>query len=90
MRYDQRSCSRIEESPSKAGERLCAGLVLRRRVTSGKNGPIGVELELGNLAGRKEPIIEIIGLLRDRERQRRLGLVLGKRFQIATSPCVAK
>ena len=32
----------------KAGERLCAGLVFRRRVTRGEHCPIGIEFELCN------------------------------------------
>jgi len=40
--------------------------------------PIGIELELRDLARSEKTIVEISGLFWNRERQRRLGLVLRK------------
>jgi hypothetical protein len=52
MRDDERSCAGIEECAGKARERFCAGLIFGRCIAGGEDGPIGIELELRNLAGR--------------------------------------
>jgi hypothetical protein len=52
MRDDERSRAGIEECAGKTGERFCAGLIFGRRIAGGENSPIGIKLELRNLAGR--------------------------------------
>ena len=76
MRHEQRAGAGIEECPRETRKCLGARPVARHGVAGREHDPVGIELELGDLARGQEPVVEVARLWRNGERQRRLGKVL--------------
>src|SRR5262245_25114779 len=55
----QRPRSRVEEGCSQAGQRLGSLTSRTRRVASGQNYPVGVELKCGDLGGCKIAVVAL-------------------------------
>ena len=83
VRDNQRSGARIEEGARKARQRFRAGFFWCRRVASGQHHPVGIKLELRDLARGQKPVVELVRHVRERERQGRLRLTLVELLQVS-------
>ena len=62
MRHEKRACPAIKECAGQARKCFGPGLAARNRVAGGQYHPVGVELELCNLAGGEEAVVEVAWL----------------------------
>jgi hypothetical protein len=82
VRDDERFRSRIEKARARPDNASAPGFFCRR-VASGEHHPIGIEVELRDLARAQEPIVKVAWLVWYRERQGRFRRALGKLLQIS-------